>query len=102
MPRRIKMYSLLDGVYDAFTELMYYFYFEYIIYCILIIITLLICIKTMFNYLSIKKNHSTNVTVHPLDIVISIFIGIALLSSMMFQGVLADISPEQSEIWFPR
>ncbi len=96
------MYSLLEGVYDSFTELMYYFYFEYTIYCILLTIVLLLCIKTIFNYLSIKNNPSSNITVHPLDFVISILIGIAFLSSMMFQGVLSDISTEQSSIWYSR
>lgn len=96
------MYSLLDGVYDSFTELMYYFYFEYAIYCILLIIMTLLFIKTIANYLAVKNNPSSNITVHPLDIVISILIGIAFLSAMMFQGVLSDISTEQSKIWLPR
>lgn len=100
--RRLKMYSLLDGVYDSFTELMYYFYFEYTIYCILLIIMALICIKMISNYLAIKNNPSSNITIHPLDIAISILIGIAFYSSLMFQGVLSDISTEQSNIWFPR
>lgn len=96
------MYSLLDGVYDSFTELMYYFYFEYAVYCVLLIIMVLLCMKGLFNYLAVKKETSSNITVHPLDIVISILIGIAFFSTMMFQGVLSDISPEYSKIWFPR
>ena len=96
------MYSSLEGVYDSFTELMYYFYFEYTIYFILLIIMVLIFIKTISNYFSIKSNLSSNITVHLLDIVISMLIGIAFFSSMMFQGVLSDISPEQSKIWFTR
>lgn len=96
------MYSLLDGVYDSFTELMYYFYFEYAVYCVLLIIMALLCMKALFNYLAVKKEPSSNITVHPLDIVIGILIGISFFSTMMFQGVLADISPEHSGIWFPR
>lgn len=96
------MYSLIDGVYDRFTELMHYFYFEYAIYCILLIIMLFISIKIISNYLAIKNNSSSNITVHSLDFVISVLIGAAFFSSMMFQGVLSDISTEQSKIWFPR
>lgn len=96
------MYSLIDGVYDRFTELMHYFYFEYAVYCILLIIMLFISIKIISNYLAIKNNSSSNVTVHSLDFVISVLIGAAFFSSMMFQGVLSDISTEQSKIWFPR
>ena len=95
------MYSLIDGVYDRFTELMHYFYFEYAVYCILLIIMLFISIKIISNYLAIKNNSSSNVTVHSLDFVISVLIGAAFFSSMMFQGVLSDISTEQSKIWFP-
>ncbi len=95
------MYSLLEGVYDSFTELMYYFYFEYAIYCILLIIMLVLSIKAISNYVRIKRNPSSSITFHPLDIVISILIGIAFFSAMMFQGVLADISTEQSKIWYP-
>lgn len=96
------MYSLIDGVYDRFTELMHYFYFEYAVYCILLIIMLFISIKIISNYLAIKNNSSSNITVHSLDFVISVLIGAAFFSSMMFQGVLSDISTEQSKIWFPR
>lgn len=96
------MYSLIDGVYDRFTELMHYFYFEYAIYCILLIIMLFISIKIISNYLAIKNNSSSNITVHSLDFVISVLIGAAFFSAMMFQGVLSDISTEQSKIWFPR
>lgn len=96
------MYSLIDGVYDRFTELMHYFYFEYAIYCILLIIMLFISIKIISNYLAIKNNSSSNITVHSLDFVISVLIGAAFFSSMMFQGVLSDISTEQSKIWLPR
>lgn len=96
------MYSLIDGVYDRFTELMHYFYFEYAIYCILLIIMLFISIKIISNYLAIKNNSSSNITVHSLDFVISVLIGAAFFSAMMFQGVLSDISTEQSKIWLPR
>lgn len=95
------MYSLLDGVYDSFTELMYYFYFQYAIYVVLIVIMGLVFLKSLFHYNSMKKGIE-NFGLHPFDLIISVLIGIGFISGMMFQGVLADISTEQGSIWFPR
>lgn len=95
------MYSTLDGVYDAFTELMYYFYFEFNIYCFLVLIVFINCIKTIQDYLYIKKNNSTNINLSPCPytLIVSVFAGISLYNALMFQGVLADISEKYSHIW---
>lgn len=88
-----------NGEYSSILELMHYFYFEFNIYVILLIIVIVNCFKAIRSYKQVIKNN-LNKSFHLSDIMVSILCEIALGNALMLQGVVADISAEASELWF--
>ena len=87
-------------MYDSFTELMQYFDFEFNIYCLLVLIVFINCTKAVFSFLRIKKDKNADISINHWDILVSIISGMGLFNAIMFQGVIADISKAESDIWF--
>ena len=96
------MYNSLEGGYSALGELMNYFHFEVNIYYILLVIVFINFMKALCSLLRLRKNKDADMSINALDIVISILSGVALFNALIFQGVLADISTQYSQIWFSR
>lgn len=93
------LFLSLSNEYSSILEFMHYFYFEFNIYIILLIIMIINCLKVFKSYRRfISKN--INESYHFSDIIISIFCEIAFANAIMLQGVIADISGEASELWF--
>ena len=88
--------------YSSFNELMNYFHFNFIVYLMLFLIVLINCLKTLFNYMNVKKDPSADITISPTDIFITMLCGLGFFFGLMFQGVLADISSHYSSIWWPK
>lgn len=95
------MFLATNGEYSSILELMYYFYFEFNVYIMLLIIIFINFFKAFLSY---KKIHYKNkeVSISFGDAITSIISGIALINAIFFQGVIADISSEASSIWFKR
>lgn len=93
------MFLGIDGKYSAFEELMHYYHFDFKVYYILFIIVLINSIKSVINYISIKKEKTLNTYSSIIDLFISLLAGIGLGYGMIFQGVLSDISSKYFEIW---
>lgn len=87
--------------YNAYDELMSYFYFEFNIYIVLFIIILIGLIKEAAGYIEIKKQNnsiemSTNDRIY--TVLVSLLALIGLISGIFFQGVIMDISPKTTMI----
>lgn len=88
--------------YSAYDELMSYFYFEFNLYTVLTAIVILGLTKSIFRYVSARRNQvrSTIGTAEKIgDLSISFIAFIGLVNAMMFQGVLADIPVKSGHIW---
>lgn len=93
------MFLSSSGEYSSILELMHYFYFEFNIYIILLVIIIVNCFKAIRGYRQFI-NDNVNEVFHFSDIIISFLCEIALVNALMLQGVIADISGEASELWF--
>lgn len=91
--------------YNALKELMSYYYFEFNVYYLLGAIMLINTIKAAKDYISIKKNNTDKIQSFKasyFDLITSILIMLGLGSGLLFQGALADISSEYSQIWISK
>lgn len=93
------MFLSSNEQYNSLLELMHYFYFEFNIYIILLIIIAINCFKSIIGYKQFMNNNE-NESFHYSDIIISIFCELAFFNALMLQGVVADISRQVSEQWF--
>ena len=89
----------ISSGYDRFTDMMQYYNYAYFAYYILIFIMGVITLKSYLKYRKIKKKPEALITVHIVDIIISIIIGAGFSSMMMFLGTMADIATEYFRIW---
>lgn len=89
-----------NGKYSAFDEFMYYYHWDFAVYYILVLIVFINCIKTIYNFTSIKKGGTGNSTMNYVDLISSILAGIGLYCGVFFQGILSDISSKYSLIWW--
>lgn len=89
----------VNGKYSAFEELMQYYHWDFYVYYFLVLIVFINCIKSILNFISIKKGKSSNLTSGYIDLIVSVIAGMGLICGMFFQGILSDISSKYSEIW---
>lgn len=95
------MLLAIGGNYSSILELMQYFYFEFNVYIMLLVIIFINFLKALLSYRRIL-NKNEEICIQFTDVITSIVCGIALLSAIFFQGVIADISSTASNIWFNR
>ncbi|NEU05703.1 hypothetical protein [Clostridium senegalense] len=91
--------------YNTLKDIMSYFYFEFNINYVLGAIMLVNTIKIIKDYTSIRKSNSEifhNIKSSYYDLIISSFVMIGLYNGVMFQGVIADISSEYSQLWITK
>ncbi|GAB6106700.1 hypothetical protein [Fusibacter bizertensis] len=89
--------------YNALNELMSYYYFEFYVQCVLVIIMLINTIKSIKYYTESKRNMPSkekNTVYSWFDFAVSVFVIIGMYFAIMFQGVISDISDVFSQIWF--
>lgn len=95
------MFFSTNGKYSSILELMHYFYFEFNVYIMLLIIIFINFLKAFLSYRRLLDKKE-GICIQFTDLITSIICGIALLSAIFFQGVIADIASEASAIWFKR
>lgn len=88
-----------SGKYSAFEELMSYYHLNFYVYIILMLIVLVNCIKTIIDYIRIKKGNKLKSKSDIFNIITSILAGGGLFSGAFFHGVIADISDKYNKIW---
>ena len=89
--------------YNALNELMSYYYFEFYVQCVLVIIMLINTMKSIKYYTESKRNMPSkekNTVYSWFDFAVSVFVIIGMYFAIMFQGVISDISDVFSQIWF--
>lgn len=74
--------------YNSLNEMMSYFHLNFIVYFILLLIVIINCLKTIANYMRIKKDSKADLTTGPTDIGITLLCGTALFFALYFQGFL--------------
>lgn len=94
------MNSLTQGTYSALRELMNYYHIEFNVYYVLTIIVFINALKSVINYINLKKDKTFKFRLDYFDLVITIIAGIGLLFGIIFIGILSDISLEHSNLWF--
>lgn len=88
-----------NGKYSAFDEFMYYYHWDFAVYYILVLIVFINCIKSTYNFITIKKGCTANSVIIYVDLFSSILAGIGLFCGAFFQGILSDISSKYSVMW---
>lgn len=69
----------VNGKYSAFEELMHYYHWDFYVYYFLVLIVFINCIKSIVNFISIKKGKSSNLTSGYIDLIISVIAGMGLI-----------------------
>ncbi len=88
--------------YNAYNELMSYFYFEFNVYIILTLIIILGLIKSIDTYRKLEKSSKTEPARHngrKYNLIISTLALIGLSNAMFFHGVMLDIPMESGYVW---
>lgn len=89
--------------YNAYDELMNYFYFEFNVYIVLTIIILVGVIREFQRYSNIKKGTYSNINRGTrLELLYSLLALIGLSNGMFFQGVMTDTPMESGYQWVDR
>lgn len=96
------MHLSIDKSYSPFEELMFYYNIDFMVYYILVLIVFINCIKSIVNFMQVKKGKESKIHSNNVDLIISILCGIGLAYGNIFQGVLSDISQNYSHIWGPK
>ncbi len=95
------MFLAENGEYSSILELMHYFYFEFNVYIILLMIIVINFMKIFLEYRK-SLQHNGDISIHSTDMITSLLCVIAMGNALYLQGVISDISNEASEIWFHR
>ena len=94
----------MENISDSFTELMQYFNIQFNIYVILFLIVLFLCAKVTWRYHIAKKETASQnpgaYNAYGYDVIVTLLALVGMLHAFYFQGILADISSEQSQIWY--
>lgn len=86
----------INGKYNPFEELMYYYKWGFYVYYFLMFIVFINSIKSLLNFFYFKRDNNISAYI---DLFISFLCGLGLACGMLFQAILSDISSKYYKMW---